>query len=99
MGLSAVQVLCMIFIVHTIAGDQPLLKLCWLDAYAGVAFVHAHEVPRTKARVFEPPAKPICSSASRALSIVGWASVLVEDQAMGDDIHGPWSKLTKSIGI
>ena len=31
---------CMIFIVHTIAGDQPLLKMCWLDAY-DAHLVHA----------------------------------------------------------
>ena len=66
---------------------------CWGgDGDADVAFVHAHEVPGTKARVFEPPAKLICSSAGRTLSIVNWASVLVEDQAMGDDIHSPWSQ-------
>ncbi|MGH8831496.1 MAG: hypothetical protein ACREXV_10440 [Polaromonas sp.] len=61
--------------------------------------MHAPEVPGTKARALELTAKLTCLSAGLALSIVGWASLLVEDQAMGDDIHGPWSKLTKPIGI
>lgn len=81
---------------------QPRSKPCRKvqgEVDAGVACPHAHEAPGTKARALEPPAKLTCSFARRALWIVGWASVLVEDQAMSDNIHGPWSKRTKSIGI
>ena len=34
---------CMIFIVHTIAGDQPLLKMCWLDAYIVLMVFYCHK--------------------------------------------------------